>query len=299
MKIITGLNFKMENSSISLGKFDGIHLGHRLLLSKIMEKKQYVPTVFTFQMNEEMSKIYTQQEKNQLLREIGIQREVIFPFNADTKNMSPENFISEILVKRMDAKFVCVGRDFRFGRNREGDVHTLEQYQEKYQYQLEIVDKLTYDQEIISSTRIRSLMEKGQIATVNRLLGTPYFLMGKVLHGNALGRTMDMPTANILPESGKILLPFGVYATTVKIDNKMYFGVTNVGKKPTVGDYLAGVETYIMDFHEDIYDKEIQVYFHEFLRPEQKFENIDLLKKQIEADKNRAYRYLTEKSVYS
>lgn len=299
MKIITGLNFKMENSSISLGKFDGIHLGHRLLLSKIMEKKQYVPTVFTFQMNEEMSKIYTQQEKNQLLREIGIQREVIFPFNADTKNMSPENFISEILVKRMDAKFICVGRDFRFGRNREGDVHTLEQYQEKYQYQLEIVDKLTYDQEIISSTRIRSLMEKGQITTVNRLLGTPYFVMGKVLHGNALGRTMDMPTANILPESSKILLPFGVYATTVKIDNKMYFGVTNVGKKPTVGDYLAGVETYIMDFHEDIYDKEIQVYFHEFLRPEQKFENIDLLKKQIEADKNRAYRYLTEKSVYS
>lgn len=294
MKLFTGLDFEMENSSISLGKFDGIHLGHRFLLSQIMEQKEYIPTVFTFEMNSDMSKIYTQREKNQILKEMGIQREVIFPFNNETKNMTAKDFISEILVKRMDAKHICVGRDFCFGRNREGDIHTLEMYQDKYQYQLEIVDKLTYDGKIISSTRVRTLMEEGNIAMVNKLLGAPYFIMGKVLHGNELGRTIHMPTANILPDTSKKLLPFGVYATSVKVDDEMYFGVTNVGKKPTVGEYATGVETYIMDFHRDIYGKEIQVFFHAFLRPEKKFDNIDLLRRQIEADKERAFRYLSE-----
>lgn len=292
MDIITGLDFQLEKSSVSLGKFDGIHRGHRFLLDKIIERKNEIPTVFTFEMNPLTSKIYTQEEKNRILQDMGVQREVIFPFNEETKRMSAEEFIEEILVKRMDVRYICVGKDFHFGRNREGDIHTLEAFQKKYRYDLETFPKLTLGEETISSTRIRSLMERGELAKVNQLLSEPYFVMGEVLHGNALGRTMNMPTANILPNGEKMLLPYGVYATTVKVQDKLYYGVTNIGKKPTIGEYAVGVETYLMDFHKDIYGETIQVFFHDFIRPEKKFENIKSLFVQIERDKETARKRL-------
>lgn len=297
MKVITGLDFAIKNSSVSLGKFDGIHLGHRFLLSRIMNQKEYIPTVFTFEMNADSPKIYTQKEKDFILEELGVAREVIFPFHEKTRNMTPEEFIKEVLVRRMDAKHICVGEDFRFGKDRQGDVHTLQMYQKEYGYQLEIIKKLTYDNEIISSTRVRELMDEGDIATVNRLLGKPYFIAGKVVHGNELGRTMEMPTANIIPESGKKLLPFGVYATTVLVDGKEYFGVTNIGRKPTIGEFSAGVETNIMDFEGNLYDREIKVVFYEFLRPEKKFDNTEQLRKQMENDREKAYQVLARMDI--
>lgn len=297
MEIVKGLDFWLKESSISLGKFDGIHLGHRFLLNKVLQQDCYTPTVFTFETNPAVSKIYTQEEKNWILEQMGIEREVIFPFNEETKHMSPKEFIEEILVKKMDVKHICVGMDFHFGRNRAGDIHTLEYFQDKYCYQLEIVPKLTLENEIISSTRVRSLMEKGELSKVNELLGAPYFVMGEVLHGNALGRTFNMPTANLLPSGEKLLLPYGVYATSVRIQNEQYFGVTNVGKKPTIGEYAAGVETFIMDFHEDIYGEKIQVFFHEFIREEKKFAGIEALHQQIEKDKEIARLLLRKREL--
>lgn len=297
MEIIKGLNFRLKESSISLGKFDGVHQGHRFLLNKVLQQKQYIPTVFTFEMNPSISKIYTQEEKNRVLEQMGIKREIIFPFNEETKRMSPEEFIEEILVKRMDVRHICVGKDFRFGRNREGDVRTLEHFKDKYRYQLDIIPKLTAGDEIISSTLIRRLMEKGELSRVNELLGAPYFILGEVLHGNALGRTLQMPTANLLPDGEKKLLPNGVYATTVRVREKQYFGVTNIGKKPTVGEYAVGVETYIMDFHEEIYGESIQVFFHDFIRGERKFDSLEALHRQIEKDKNTAERLLDKTTV--
>ena len=295
MQIITGIDFKLENSSVSLGKFDGIHRGHRFLLDRIKEQKECIPTVFTFETNPAVPKVYTQKEKNWILQKMGISREIIFPFNETTKSMSPEEFIEEILVKQMDVKYICVGKDFRFGRNREGDIHTLEAYKEKFGYQLETYDKLTYEDEIISSTRVRDLMDSEELPLLNELLGEPYFVMGEVLHGNALGRTMNMPTANLLPDGEKKLLPYGVYATTVQVRDKLYFGVTNIGKKPTIGEYAVGVETYIMDFSEDIYGETIQVFFHDFIRSEYKFENVEALFAQIEKDKELAREMLVHR----
>ena len=132
MEIINGLDFQLQNSSVSLGKFDGVHRGHRFLLQEIQKNKSYIPTVFTFAMNAEIPKLYTQEEKNRVLEEIGIQREVVFPFNETTKHMSPEEFVEEILVKKMDAKHICVGKDFHFGKDRGGDIHTVERFQKKY-----------------------------------------------------------------------------------------------------------------------------------------------------------------------
>lgn len=295
MEIITGLDFRLKNSSISLGKFDGIHRGHRFLLERVTGQKESVPTVFTFETSPSVSKIYTQKEKDWILGRLGIRREVIFPFNEITKKMSPEEFIEKILVEKMDVKYICVGKDFHFGRNREGDIHTLEAYQEKYHYLVESFPKLTCDDEVISSTRVRSLMESGALPMVNELLGAPYFVQGEVLHGNALGRRLNMPTANILPDGEKKLLPHGVYATTVQVKGTYYHGVTNIGKKPTVGEYAVGVETYLMDFHQNIYGEEIQVFFHEFIRPEKKFESVEALRRQVEQDKETAREILEGK----
>lgn len=292
MEIITGLDFRLKNSSISLGKFDGIHRGHRFLLERVAGQEKYIPTVFTFETSPSVSKIYTQKEKDWILGRLGISREVVFPFNEVTKKMSPGEFIEKILVEKMDAKYICVGKDFRFGRNREGDIHTLEAYQEKYHYQVESFPKLTCGGEVISSTRVRSLMEGGALPMVNELLGEPYFVWGEVLHGNALGRRLNMPTANILPDGEKKLLPYGVYATTVMVKGQYYHGVTNIGKKPTVGEYAVGVETYLMNFHEDIYGEEIQVFFHEFIRPEKKFGSVEELRRQVEQDKETARELL-------
>lgn len=296
MKIITGLDFKLKDSSVSLGKFDGIHRGHRFLLQEVMKQKELIPTVFTFENNASVSKIYTQKEKNQILDGIGIAREVIFPFNETTKNMSPEEFIRDILVERMDVRHICVGTDFHFGKNRQGDIHTLEAYQEKYGYSLTTVPKLRDAVgDIISSTLIRSLMDEGKIERANELLGAPYFVTGEVVHGNALGRTIQVPTANLITQADKKLLPNGVYATTVCIGKKRYGGMTNIGRKPTIGEYAVGVETYIMDFDEEIYGQEIQVFFHHFIRAEKKFDSVTLLKQQLEKDKQRARNILTSR----
>lgn len=294
MDIITGLDFRLKGSSVALGKFDGIHRGHRFLLERITRNKEYVPTVFTFEANRAVSKIYTQEEKDRILQEMGIGREVIFPFNEKTKQMPPEEFIREILVKRLDVKYICVGEDFRFGRNREGDVHTLADFQEKYHYELAAFPKLTEGGAVISSTRVRGLMEQGELRQVNALLGAPYFVMGEVQHGNALGRTMNMPTANLLPDGEKKLLPYGVYATRVRVGDRLFDGVTNIGRKPTVGEYAVGVETYLMDFKRDIYGERIQVFFYDFIRPEKKFESIEALHEQIERDRETARRLLAK-----
>ena len=241
-------------------------------------------------MNTEIPKLYTQEEKNRVLEEIGIQREVVFPFNETTKHMSPEEFVEEILVKKMDAKHICVGKDFHFGKDRGGDIHTLERFQKKYGYELVTVPKLYDDGQVISSTRVRALMDQGNMRKVNELLERPFFVQGTVCHGEALGRTIGFPTANLLAPKGKKLPPFGVYATKVHCGTKVYAGVTNVGNKPTVGSFATGIETCILDFEKDIYGKEIQVEFYEFIRPEMKFATLDDLKAQIAKDKSKAQR---------
>lgn len=288
MEIITGLDFHLKNSSVSLGKFDGIHRGHRYLLSKIKEQNDLVSTAFTFEMGK-APKIYTQKEKNQILETLGIGREVIFPFREETRKMSADEFIENILVKKLDAKYICVGEDFHFGKDRSGDIHTLKAYQEKFGYQVETVKKLTCQEKIISSTKIREYLQNGNMEMVNLFLGEEYFICGEVRAGEEIGRKLESPTANLFVGEEKLLPRFGVYATTVDIDGKKFFGVTNVGVKPTVGDFPAGIETFLFHFHNNIYGKKICVHFCKFLREERRFGSLEALKKQIETDKEQAF----------
>ena len=295
MEILKGLDICVKNSAVSLGKFDGLHRGHRLLLHEILEKKEFVPTVFTFEMSDTPQKyIYSQEEKNKILEEIGIEREILFPFNEQTKNMAPRDFIRDFLVAKLDVKYICVGEDFHFGKNREGNVGILKRYASEYGYDIKIFHKLQSENETIGSTLIRKKLEDGDIAKANELLGRNYFIEGTVIHGNALGRTLNMPTANIVPDKSKLLLPSGVYASKVKIegDSRIYKGVTIVGRKPTIGRYDIGVETCLLDFDRDIYGKKITVEFYEYIRSEKKFPGLDELKNQMERDKERARHIL-------
>lgn len=288
MEIIKGLDFKIENSAVSLGKFDGFHRGHRLLLDRILEHPKLHATVFTFDGILNGKQIYLEEEKRSLLERLGVEREVLFPFSEKTRSMTPETFIREMLVERMDAKLICVGEDFHFGKDRRGDVDMLSKYAPQYGYELCVFPKIKEDGEVISSTRIRGELAQGRIEKANRLLGDPYFVRGEVVHGNALGRTIGMPTANLLPGEQKLLPAYGVYATRVEADGKIYGGVTNVGVKPTVGADRANVETTLLHFDGDLYGKQITVYFLEFLRPEQRFDSLEELKAQMSRDKAKA-----------
>lgn len=294
MEILKGTDFKIKNSAVSLGKFDGIHLGHRLLLNEILKQKELVPTAFTFDINytgrenTQGKFIYSWKEKQMVLKDIGIKRTVLFPFNKETKNMEPEDFIEKFLIEKMDARFICVGTDFCFGKGRRGNAGMLKAFAARYGYKVKIFNKISSEDGIISSTLIRKKIEEGDIKSANKLLGRTYFIEGTVVHGNALGRRLDMPTANIYPWEGKVLLPPGVYATTLVMDGRRYPSVTNIGMKPTVGSDRTVVETCILDFEKDIYGCGIFVEFHEFLRPEKKFPDVWQLKVQMERDKKKA-----------
>lgn len=292
MEIINGLDFQIKNSAVSLGKFDGIHQGHRLLLRKILEPADLNPTVFTFDGIFSGKRIYTGREQSLLLERLGIARKIIFPFRAETKSMTAEQFVREVLVGRMDARLICTGEDFRFGRDRQGDVDLLSRFSDRYGYELYVYPKLRSEGEIVSSTRIRKELLEGSLETANQLLDGPYFISGEVRHGRALGRTIGLPTANIMPAEEKLLPVYGVYATTVEVEGRNYAGVTNLGVKPTVGSDTVSVETTLLDFDGDLYGKEIIVYFHHFLRREKRFDDLEQLKAQIEQDKARAAQLL-------
>lgn len=296
MDILRGTDFQIKHSAVSLGKFDGIHKGHRLLLREILQASRLIPTVFTFDTGMQQianrdcfrSQIYDQREKSLILQNMGMEREILFPFHEGTRQMSPQDFIRQVLHEMMDAKLVCIGEDFRFGKDRTGDVKLLHKYAAEYGYRVKVFPKLQEDGDIISSTRIRTLLQNGELSCANRLLGEPFFFYGEVVHGNALGRTMQMPTANILPGPEKVLPPAGVYATTVTVRGQEYKAVTNLGYKPTVGSVQVGVESCLIDFDRDIYGENICVRFHHFLRSEQKFNSLEALRSQMEQDKRQA-----------
>lgn len=298
MEILKGMDFEIKNSAVSLGKFDGIHLGHRLLLNEILGHKELVPTVFTFGMGDDIKTkpagklVYSWEEKKMVLEDIGINRTVLFPFNEETRNMEPEYFIEKFLIEKMDARFICVGTDFCFGKDRRGNAGMLKAFAARYGYTVKIYNKIKSEDGIISSTLIRKKIEDGDIKGANALLGRTYFIKGTVVHGNALGRRLDMPTANIFPWEGKVLLPPGVYASSLVLDGRRYPSVTNIGRKPTVGSDRTVVETYIMDFEKDIYGRSVYVEFHEFLRPEKKFPDIMQLKTQMGRDQKKASEVL-------
>lgn len=264
-------------SAVTIGKFDGIHIGHRKLLDRISDcrKDGLTPVVVALVMDGRH--IYTAHEIRPLFEENGVEVLVEYGFDDRMRSMSPEQFVKEILAERLNARFVCVGDDFRFGRNREGDTLELKRLGMKYGIDTDIVERERVDGSIVSSTRIRSMLDEGDVSGVSRLLGRYYFVSGAVIHGRKLGRTLGFPTVNLDVPEDKYIPLNGVYASYVTHGDRRYGAVTNIGVKPTVeGQNKTGVETYIFDFDSQIYGEDIKVELVDFLRKETKFDSLEI-----------------------
>lgn len=300
-------DFKLNNSVVSLGKFDGLHKGHQLLINKIIDYKKegYTSVVFSFLYHpynlfnaKEINLIYTEEEKRIKLAESGLDVLVSYPFTEETAAIEPEEFIKKILIDTLDAKIVVVGSDFRFGYKRKGDVNLLDSLSLKYGYKLVVFEKLKMNHDTVGSSLIRSEIEKGNLDYVTKLLGKPYSIIGEVLHGRKIGRTLGMPTTNLIPPNNKLLPPNGVYASKTIIDQVEYNSVTNIGCNPTVGSgNQKTIETYIFDFEGDLYGKIIEVALYSFQRGEAKFKSLQELKDQMMEDVNQAKNYLVPGTI--
>ncbi len=297
MQYINDSEFHLKNAAVALGKFEGLHRGHQLLFDAIKEQehKGQKSVVFTFDMPPRASllgdtdyrQIFTREERRIILEDMQMDVLIEHPFTKTFAAQSPENFVKNVLVEKVGAKTIVVGKDFRFGKNRTGDVELLSALSSRYGYDLIVVKKLKTDLEDVSSSRIRGHIEKGEMKEAERLLGRPYAIWGRVVHGQAFGRTISIPTANVPTQKNKLLPPNGVYVSRIHIkdDPQPYYGITNLGVKPTVEEGGAtGVETNLFDFHGDLYDKNIKVELLHYHRPEMRFPSLEMLRQQMEKD---------------
>ncbi len=281
-----------QKKIFALGFFDGVHLGHQALLSacrRLAAENDCLPAAVTFDLppsavlqNLQPNMLTTAQDREVLLHHYGMEEVRLFSANAQTLSMSWQAFLEQ-LIQLGAAGFVC-GEDYRFGCNGEGSAQTLSAFCKERNIPCIIVPEQAVDGQKISSTRIRALLEAGNVENANRLLGHPHVFTGTVVNGRHLGRTIGIPTANLhLPES--LLTPaFGVYACSVQVDGHTYTAVTNIGTRPTVGGSHITVEPWLLDFSGDLYGRELTLQFHKFLRSEQKFDSLEDLRLQIQKD---------------
>lgn len=296
MEIIAGTtDFYLEkDTAVAIGKFDGVHLGHRRLLEEILDRKKngLAACVFTFDPTPAVlfglsdgRELTTREEKRRLFERLGIDILIEFPLTKETAATEPERFVTEILAKQMNTRFVAAGEDLSFGKNGAGNAVLLEKMAPQLGFCVKTIEKIEVDGIEVSSTYIRKLVEEGRMEEAEAMLGMPYTLVGLVEHGNHIGHTLGFPTVNLLPSAGKLLPPNGVYYATVRYNGKTYKAISNVGTKPTVSaEKVIGVESYLYDFDQDIYGQEIEVALKSFRRPERKFASLEELKSQLDLD---------------
>ena len=304
MDIITNLN-ELENvkpSAVAIGKFDGFHLGHRELLARLTRQRRngLQTLIFTFDPSPEqffsggkLKELSTRQEKLSLFERMGIDTVVEFPMNAETAATDPEYFIREVLVRKLNARYIVAGPDLSFGAQGRGNFELLDRLAAECGYETCRISKVQYLDEEISSTRVRKLVHEGKMEEATGCLGMPYAVCGTVAHGKELGRSIGIPTINILPEEPKLLPPFGVYYSSVRVfwngfgdlSSKSFRGMTNIGMKPTVTkDRKICAETYLYDFDGDLYGKDVEISLLTYRRPEKKFSGLEELRAAMEED---------------
>lgn len=295
MKEITDIsNFTASKGSVvTIGTFDGVHLGHRKIIKKLVEtatNQDLLTTVFTFfphprmviQKDVSLKLIHTLDEKKSVLRSLGIDQLITCPFDQSFSEMDAETFVAEILVKRLKVQKVIIGYDHRFGRNRTADINDMRMFGKKYHFEVEEIPVQEINEVSVSSTKIRMALGQGNVKTAWEYLGEPFCISGRVVHGLKIGRTIGFPTANIkVEESYKLIPKDGIYLVYNIFDGKKVYGMMSIGKNPTIEGKGASIEVHFFDFNEDIYQHKLKIRFLERLRDEQKFASVEELKRQL------------------
>jgi riboflavin kinase/FMN adenylyltransferase len=307
MILITDLS-KIEKrftgSIVTLGNFDGLHLGHQELIKKIIQRAKETGSlsmVVTFRPHPlkilapekcpPLISIY--EEKIRLLENLGIDVLVKIPFTLDFSAMEPRDFVKDILCDLLGAKEIFVGYNYRFGKGRKGNIQLLKDLGQELGFAVREVEQVSFEGEVVSSTRIRQLLKNGEVVHASRLLGRPYTLCGIVVKGDGRGRGLGFPTANIAAKHS-IIPSNGVYAVKLFVRDKYYDGIVNIGMRPTFDTNSLAIEVHIFAFDEDIYGEEITLYFIQKIREEKKFQNAEALITQINADIKKAKNILSE-----
>lgn len=310
MKIHTDLKkFSATNPVVTIGTFDGVHLGHQRVISRLKEfaKKHNGETViFTFyphprlvtsEKETNLRLLTTLEEKQSLFEKYGIDHLVVYPFDKKFSELSYAEFVEQILVDKMHTHCLVVGYDHRFGKNREGGFEYLKNCAKKFRFKLEKLDALSVNEENVSSTKIREALQAGDMIKANHYLGYKFTLNGTVVSGKQLGRKLGFPTANIeSSDKHKIIPGYGVYAVKVVVNGVQLNGMLNIGTRPTFNKNAdnRSIEVNIFDFAEDIYGNEITLIFIDKIRNEQKFDGVEMLVKQLQKDKKAALKILSE-----
>jgi len=296
---------KLDNAIVTTGTFDGVHIGHQAILSKLVniaKKEKGESVLITFfphprmvlQKDLNIKLLNTVSEKIVLLSKTGIDHLLVFPFTKEFSRMSSIEFVRDILVNKIGTKKLVIGYDHQFGRNREGSFKHLQEFGPVYGFDVEEISAQDIDDVSVSSTKIRTaLLERGDVKTASKYLGSHYHLSGTIVTGKKLGSKLGFPTANVnIEEDYKLIPKDGVYAVLVNLDRKTYKGMLNIGKRPTIEGKNRTIEVNIFDFDKEIYNHEIKLCFIDRLRDEKKFESLEDLTKQLAKDKAEAIKIL-------
>ncbi len=299
---------RIHHPVVTIGTFDGVHLGHQKILNRLGEIAKDIdgetvlvsfwphPRMVLNPDNHNIRLLSTFEEKIDLLNEQGIHHLVSIPFTKSFSQTSSQQFVEDILIKKIGTEKLVIGYDHRFGRGREGGFEHLKANQDKYGFELEEISRQDIDNNGVSSTKIRNALETGDLSTAKSFLGRPYELRGIVVKGQQIGRSIGFPTANIsVPHPYKLIPMDGVYVVEVEWEDVRREGVMNIGKRPTLNGQNQTVEVHVFDFEGNLYGKPLKVYFHQFLRGEKKFESLESLKSQIEKDKLAAMSFFNLK----
>ena len=297
---------KSDKAAIAtIGTFDGLHIGHRKILNRIITEAQNTaatsvlisfyphPRFVLFPEKNNLRLLHSLDEKISMLEEMGLDKLLLVPFTKEFSRTPPKVFIRDILSKTVGIKKIVIGYDHRFGKNRAGDIQKLQQFAPEFGYEVEEIPAQAIDDANVSSTKIREALVKGDVKTANSYLGYTYSFSGTIVHGEKKGRQLGYPTANINIDYPHKLVPSnGVYFVKVRLPialgSGMRYGMMNIGHKPTIGVFERGIEVYLFDFQGDLYNQQLSVYILEYLRPEQKFETVEDLVQAIDGDRDRS-----------
>ena len=291
-------------SVVTIGTFDGVHIGHKEIISQLVKTAQenhLDSVILTFfphprmvlQKESGIKLINTIDERINLLSETGLDHLIIHEFTKEFSRLTALEFVRDILVNQLHAKKIIIGYDHRFGRNREATIDDLKEFGAIFDFEVIEIGAQQLNEVSVSSTKVRRALDEGDCKTAHLYLGYPFMLTGKVVKGKSIGKTLNFPTANLsIKEEYKILPKIGVYVVQAIISNKKVYGITNIGTNPTLGGIKQTIETYFLDYNEDLYDQDLQIEFLTRIRDEFNFDSVEELKKAIQEDEKFARAYL-------